>query len=161
MRVVLLAEVPHFIPLIAGWMFEEWWKNPPSNTVETVIARLGECLNTDRIDMTFVCLEGSGPIGTASLIQCDMDTRRDLSPWLASLYVDPKQRGRGAGKLLVRSVLRHANRIGFSEIHLYTVNAAAFYRSLGWQEISREFYEGKPAVIFRKATGHAGHADSA
>jgi hypothetical protein len=43
--------------------------------------------------------------GSAMLIAHDMDTRMELSPWLAGVFVAPKRRGCGVGAALVRRVI--------------------------------------------------------
>jgi GNAT superfamily N-acetyltransferase len=72
------------------------------------------------------------PIGTCLLVEREIQPNHDVSPWLAGLFVVPEQRRRGAGAVLVHAIEDQARQRGFSRLHLYTLNAAAFYLRLGW-----------------------------
>ena len=79
-----------------------------------------------------------------------MDTRKDLSPWLAGVFVSPAFRGRGHGAALVTAVEDHATRVGVERLYLYTNSAQSLYEKLGWVEIEREHYRGREVVIMQK-----------
>jgi GNAT superfamily N-acetyltransferase len=55
------------------------------------------------------------------------------------LYVQPRKRGMGIGKLLVEKVINQAKMIGYLQIRLDTIpgmdNAQALYRMIGFKEI--------------------------
>src|ERR1700734_1134494 len=55
-------------------------------------------------DNTFVLFNYDKPVGTASLAHDDLESRRDLTPWLAGVFVEPSSRGRGYATALVRQV---------------------------------------------------------
>lgn len=42
-----------------------------------------------------------------------MDIRSELKPWLAQLYVDPPERGRGIGTALVHAAVERSRKLGF------------------------------------------------
>ena len=57
------------------------------------------------------------------------------------LYVRPRFRGRGLGKILAQRIIAEARAIGYQKLHLETVEpmmmtAVALYRNLGFQEIT-------------------------
>jgi GNAT superfamily N-acetyltransferase len=62
-------------------------------------------MNADRIPMTIIALDDGEPIGTAALTDHDMETHRELSPWLGGVYVVPAARGRGVARALVGDVI--------------------------------------------------------
>jgi len=61
------------------------------------------------------------PLGAASLVRNDLvwcKRNPGLSPWLSSLFVKGKMRGRGLGARLVQEVARTARSMGFSELYV-------------------------------------------
>ncbi|SQA99662.1 Uncharacterised protein [Cedecea neteri] len=58
--------------------------------------------------LTFIALDGEKMVGTVGLWRCDLISRQDLWPWLAALYIDESQRGKGLGELLQRHVAEYA-----------------------------------------------------
>jgi GNAT superfamily N-acetyltransferase len=77
-----------------------------------------------------------------------MDTRCDLSPWLAQVYVAPEFRGCGIGSALVRAVACEAASLGVHRLYLYTGrNRESFYAKLGWTVREYVEYKGRERVI--------------
>jgi len=64
---------------------------------EDVKRSIEDRANTDRIPLAVVALDGGRVIGTGCLKVHDMDTRTELTPWLAGIYVELKQRGKDIG----------------------------------------------------------------
>ena len=58
-----------------------------------------------------------------------------------AMFVDPAQGGRGLGARLMREVDAIARQRGLSELTVHSsLNAAAFYQAVGFQEIERASY---------------------
>ena len=87
MNIDFLANHQHFIPQIAQWFYAEWSHLIPSVSREEVERRIAERINTGRIPMALVCLQDNELLGTICLKEQDMETRMELTPWLAGLYV--------------------------------------------------------------------------
>ncbi|MBW1858024.1 MAG: hypothetical protein JRI42_07120 [Deltaproteobacteria bacterium] len=83
MKIEYLAENLALVPIIAHWHHEEWGYFNPGDSVEKRITNLQTHLGREQIPTTFISLSGGILLGSASLIAHDMDTRMDLSPWLA------------------------------------------------------------------------------
>ena len=147
MKIVKLNEHPEFIPTLAEWHYSEWSYLHAVDSVERRISELEEEAQADGIPQTFVALSGDTLLGSASLISHDMNTRMDLSPWLASVYVPVEQRNRGIGSALVRHVVKHADMLGYRTIYLFTPDREAFYARLGWSLMERTEYHGHRVPI--------------
>ena len=93
--ITYLADYPQYLPTVAGWIFDEWGWEMPGSTLESIQAEFSLHLNRDRIPLTMLALVEGQPVGTASIFLHDMDTRMDLTPWLAAVYVVPEFRGQG------------------------------------------------------------------
>jgi GNAT superfamily N-acetyltransferase len=103
----------------------------------------------DQIPTIYVATEGSELLGSAMLVDEDMTTRKDLSPWLGGVYVKPSRRGQGIGTALVKHAMEQAAKMGIPLLWLYTPASRYMYERLGWQYVSEEDYLGEKVTIMR------------
>jgi GNAT superfamily N-acetyltransferase len=142
-----ISECLDAVPTIAGWHFAEWGHEDPTGSLESWTAGLEERVHPDRIPTTYVALEGEMPIASAVLVEHDMDIRRDLTPWLAGVFVLQRARRRGIAAALVSHTMTAARGFGVETLYLYTNSAEGLYAKLGWQPIGEEFYEGRNVTV--------------
>lgn len=147
MRIEHIAAHPNLVETVARWQWGEWGHLNPADSLAARIASLRDQTNPDRIPTTYIALNGDEPLGSASLVDYDMETHRELSPWLASVYVTPTARGRGVASALVRRVVRQAAVLGNPRLYLYTENARGLYEKLGWRVIATDHFEGSLVTI--------------
>ena len=152
MHIGYLADHPAFIPTLARWHYHQWNYLSPGDSIERRVEGLHKHLGKTQIPTTFVAYnpaEGGTEtvIGSASLIAADMDTRPELSPWLASVYVDEQRRRQGIGSALVRRVAEEATALGAETLYLFTPDQERFYAGLGWVVVERCTYRGYPQVV--------------
>ncbi|CUS37008.1 putative Acetyltransferase, N-acetylglutamate synthase [Candidatus Nitrospira nitrosa] len=151
MDIRYLVDCKDAISLIARWLFDEWGRFLPGSSFEGGVARLHERLHCDQLPLTLVAMEAGAAIGTVSLIPCDMETRPDLSPSLASLYVAPDHRRCGIGSALIEAAVREAKRVGIDSLFLFTDSSQALYAKHGWQTVESCLYRNRAVVIMRKS----------
>jgi len=147
MTIEYLADHPEAIPTLAEWQHAEWGHTRPCDTAEKRAGRLRNYSNRDRIPLTVVALEGTEVLGAASLIEHDMETRMELTPWLAGVFVGEAYRRRGIGAKLVRRIMAEAGKLKVPLLYLYTVHSERFYAGLGWALIERTSYLDHKIVI--------------
>jgi GNAT superfamily N-acetyltransferase len=158
MQIDYLADHPDAVPTLARWHHEQWRHLNPGDTIEQRIVRLQAHLDKRQIPTTFVALSPLDPqtdktapgtvLGSASLIAHDMDTRPDLSPWLASVFVAPEHRGQGVGTALIRRVIQEAETLGTENLYLFTTpDKRGFYARLDWELIDHTRYRGYPQIV--------------
>jgi predicted N-acetyltransferase YhbS len=141
-RVEPLADHRHHLETIAGWHAEEdgggidFWRRQ----LESECGREG-------IPVAFVALDGQRPVGHVSLVDQNLPSRPELSPWLAGMLVDPSRRGQGVGTVLVRHATARAAELGVGKLYLYTERASAFYERLGWRHLWDEDHEGEQVSV--------------
>jgi GNAT superfamily N-acetyltransferase len=135
-----LADRHEFIPIVARWHHAEWGDLRPGETVEDRAARVERECGHCEIPTTFVAAAGSELLGTASLIQNDVATRPELSPWLSGVFVAPQHRRLGIGGALVDRTVQEARILGVLRLYLYTVGSGALYLRLGWSVVEHTFY---------------------
>jgi hypothetical protein len=80
-----LADHQEFIPIVAGWHFAEWGHEDPTGTLEKWSVGLSKRINRDRIPLTYVAVANGLPVGSSALVEHDLSTHMEWSPWLAGL----------------------------------------------------------------------------
>lgn len=118
MDITPLHKVPEYAPLLAHWSYLEWYRNR-SLDFTLVLRAYQERAHNKTIPLSFVAMEGSLPVGMVTLKKDDLWSRKDLNPWLASLYVLPEYRNGGAGQGLIGAVIARSRELGYSRLHLF------------------------------------------
>jgi len=113
---------------------------------ETLRGQLGR----DAIPMSWVAILDGEPVGSVKLIEQDMATHPELSPWLSSLYVVDEHRGEGIAAKLIDRCETAARTLGHETIYLYTTTAEGIFLKAGWQTRSRERYGDEQVTIMSR-----------
>lgn len=150
MRIEYLADHPKLVPELARLHFTEWCYLRPDETLEGRTRRLFNCCGRKVIPTVCVALDGEELCGSAMLVEHDMETRPELSPWLAGVYVAQSHRGHGLGSALIERITFEAKTLGVDKLYLYTPVAESIYARLGWAVIDRCRYLGANVAIMSK-----------
>jgi GNAT superfamily N-acetyltransferase len=141
---------PDLVETTVSWHLDEF--DPGGDAAPWINARKAE-VQLGGIPCAWVAFLGQDAVGTVSLIELNMDTRPDLTPWLAALFVLPDHRRRGIGTALTRRCEQEARTLGLSRLYLYTTLAENFYARLGWSTIWRETYEDELVTVMQRQLG--------
>jgi GNAT superfamily N-acetyltransferase len=155
-KIEYLADCPQDVPQLAAWFHAQWSYLCPELGLEERTERLRGRVNRADLPLAVVARVNGCPVGSASLVACDMHTRRQLTPWLSSVYVDAPFRRQGIGAALVRRVLDEAHRLGVGTVYLWTPDREAFYSKRGWVVEERVNFRGVPAVLMSSAASRRG-----
>lgn len=147
LQIGYLADHQDFIPTLAKWHHQEWAYLRPDESIEARTTRLRGCCGHREIPTVVIAFMGDALFGSAMLVAHDMDTRMNLSPWLAGVFVSPERRGRGLGAALVHRVIKEARGLGIERLYLYTPGAEQFYARRGWLVEERTTYHGANVVV--------------
>jgi len=150
LRIEYLADYPEHILVLAEWHHEQFAAFNPQESVEQRISKLKSRSRRRGIPTTVVALLGDTLVGSASLLKHDMDSRQDLSPWIASVYVHPDYRRRGIGTRLVQHLEGEAKRLGVERLYLFTPDMRPFYEASGWSVLEDSEYRGHLTRIMEK-----------
>lgn len=150
MDIEYLADHRDVIPTLAHWFYEEWAYLHPDRTLDDVERLITERANKTQIPIALVAFDGNELLGTVCLKMHDMETRLDLTPWLAGLYVARPWRRRGVGTALVKAIEKKASELTVQKLYLYTPESEGFYAHLGWQLKEKTVYYGCPVTIMEK-----------
>jgi GNAT superfamily N-acetyltransferase len=148
-RIENLADHLDLVGTIAGWHWNEWGHRDLTGSRESWTEGMRGRANRERIPTTFVALalDTDDLLGSVTLVDNDMGSHPELSPWLAGVYTRPDQRRRGVASALVRHAVQAAAAMGVMRLYLHTETARDLYESLGWQPIGEEVYEGELSTI--------------
>lgn len=144
-----LAHHRETIAELAAWHHAEWSHLSPGRSLEARTRGLEDHAAVGSIPTAFVALLDDQLVGSASLVECDLETHPELSPWLAGVYVRSDARGSGIGTSLVMRVMYEARTLGVPCMYLFTHDGAPFYERLGWHELFRERVAGEEEVIMQ------------
>ena len=148
-NIIDLSDEPEHITTLAEWHHAEWAHLNPGDSLEQRIERMKGYLANDLVPSTFVCKHQGQLAGSAAIIVSDMDTRPELTPWLASVFVAPPFRRLGIGSKLVRHVMSQAKQAGIANLYLFTPDQAAFYQRLGWTTMALDDYRGCRVTVMQ------------
>lgn len=142
MEIIPLAGHEAFIPELAELHHTEWSHLNPSLSVEMRAEAISNAAGRKGIPSIFIATSGSTLIGSAALVLQDMDTKPDLTPWLAAVYIKEHFRHQGVATKLIAQCEREALRARVDTLYLYTEYAHKFYKKLGWCSMERCEYKG-------------------
>ena len=150
MEIDFLGNHLNLLPELAKLHFDEWKHLSPDRTLEDRIAKLREMAESTDVPFIVVATENHKLIGSAAIVNEDMRTRKDLSPWLASVFVKPEFRKNAIATTLVRYIENEATKRGIEKLYLYTEHARTLYAKLEWDDVEACEYQGVQVAIMSK-----------
>lgn len=150
MKIEYLADHKEMIPVLARWSHEQWSALYPKRTLADVEQLMLRRSRRKRLPLCLLGLINDCVIGMVSLKIHDLESRQDLSPWLAGLYVKKEMRNRGAGTELVKAIEQKAQQLQIKTLYLYTPDAAGFYSKLGWTVLEKTVWNNHPVTLMLK-----------
>ncbi len=148
-KILDMGNIPEALPLLAKWHHDQWGFLNPGKTLEKRMKNMQDHLAGEKIPKTFVAVKDEEILGSAAIVVSDMDDRPDLTPWLASVFVDKDKRRQGTGAKLVNKVVKYAEGIGVETLYLFTPDKEKFYTSLGWETIEERVYHDCNVTIMK------------
>ncbi len=129
-----LSHYPEFSETCAAWSFGSWGCHTKGRTLsKSMMGYKDRIKNEDTIPLTWVGILNKKIIGMISLVENDHDEHKDLSPWLASMFIHPDFRGKGYASALIQFLHREAQKLGFKKLYLYTPDAQDLYVKNNWK----------------------------
>jgi len=145
-----LADRPDLLSELAQLHFSEWGHFRPGQTIDDRIEGLKRCSGKSAIPSAIVATSGNELIGSAMLVTHDMISRKDLSPWLAGVYVKPFYRKAGVATTLIQRIEQEAASLDVTRLYLYTDKESQFYSKRKWHTVETCKYKGLEVTIMVK-----------
>lgn len=154
MNIVQLAEHPERIGELARLHQPQWQPAHPGWNTGDWEREFRRHVHSQGhgLPCTLLALDESGALlGSASLVEDDMNGTVALSPWLANVLVLPAARGQGVGAALMRAIEEKAGALGHRRLYLFTEDQQALYERRGWQRREERLFEGKAVSVLQLA----------
>ncbi|MEI7792877.1 MAG: GNAT family N-acetyltransferase [Candidatus Berkelbacteria bacterium] len=129
-QIDFLANHRQFVDAVARFWCLEWGSDKSEQGIEKTKERILHKLNTDKIPLILIAFDGDKCLGTVAIVEDDLEKRPDLTPWIASVYIEENHRGHGIAKLLVEAAMRKAKTLGLKIIYLHTETAHGLYEKM-------------------------------
>ncbi|ARO14184.1 Acetyltransferase, GNAT family protein [Ketogulonicigenium robustum] len=127
-----LPSVPQFADVVAARAWAAWWQDSEV-TLADYRARLEEVFTAPSLPAAWVAHRGDVYCGSVLLIDDDLDSRPDLTPWIAALWVEPAARGAGVAMQLQAIARAAAAQMGFERVFLTAApSVAPYYHQRGY-----------------------------
>lgn len=142
-----LANHKYLIPIVTQWHFNAFGIFGNNTSMERIGAKLSERLNTNKLDMCFLCFHNEKPIGVMSLtkqdIPVELQNHEKFTPLLSHLFVIESYRGQKIGNRLIEYAKQQTKNFGFKKMYLYTTDKTIhlWYEKLGWKIIQENVIE--------------------
>lgn len=129
-----LYQKPKFAQTCAAWGFGEWGAHMTNSSLEdNVAAYKKRTVESNNIPLTWIGTINEKIVGMISLDEHDHDDHKDLSPWLASMYIHPTFRKNGYATQLIQHLHTEAKKLGYNHLYLFTPDAMKLYEKNGWK----------------------------
>jgi len=146
-----LRERPHHAAAVAERIWNAFWRHKG-----TPFARIRDGLDAivkveDGVPFALVAEIDGQPCGNALVIDNDEPAKRELTPWLAALWVDEAMRGKGIAGALLGTAASRCRTLGVPRLYLTSRPALrGFYTERGWR--IEEETVGKAALTLYSRT---------
>ncbi|MEI7478619.1 MAG: GNAT family N-acetyltransferase [bacterium] len=148
-QIDFLANHKQFVDTVAQFWCLEWGSDKSEQGIKKTKDRILGRLNTDKVPLIFIPFSADKCIGTVAIVEDDLEKRPDLTPWIASVYIDKEYRGHGIAKLLVEAAMKKAKALGLKIIYLHTETAHGLYEKMGWKKLSETTNDrSEPSTIY-------------
>ena len=127
-NIISLHANPEWRIPAARW-FQEKWEIP----LEEYLTSINESIKgTVAVPQWYIVIEGQQIIAGAGVIENDFHDRKDLTPNICALYVEPERRCRGIAGHLLEHICKNMAVKGISTLYLITEHTS-FYERYGWE----------------------------
>lgn len=137
--IVKLRDMPSVKEQAARWFHEKW-----GVPLEAYRESMEDCLaGRSAVPQWYIAMEGERVIGGLGVIENDFHDRKDLTPNVCAVYVEPDKRCQGVAGALLQCACSDMKKLGIPVLYLVT-DHTAFYERYGWEFLCMVQGDGEP-----------------
>lgn len=150
MKIVPLAAHLSLIDEIAELHHTEWAHLDRSITLKRRKELLKQASGPTGIPCLYVAISDHQFIGSAAIVEKDLDTHGEIGPWISAVFVRQKWRSQGVASQLLKRCEAEAKKAGAKNLYLSTESSSGLYIKLGWQPLETCEYKGAAIQVMGK-----------
>ena len=138
-EIVNIRERPELAQRAVSWFHDKW-----DVSEEEYLDSINECiLGAGPVPQWYLALCGNAIAGGAGVIENDFHNRKDLSPNVCALYVEPCMRRLGLAGRLLEHACKDMEAMGIGVLYLITDHTSCYER-YGWDFLCMVQGDGDP-----------------
>ena len=150
MHIVELSERSDLIEVGIRYFWEKWGNSNNFNFYQDCALHSLEATNA--LPKFYLAVDGNKIAGSYALLVNDINSRQDLMPWFACLFVESDYRGRRLGFDLQNHGLAEARRKGFPNLYLSS-DLENYYEKNGWTYFAQTYgVTGGEIKVYQQST---------
>ena len=138
-KIIRISDMPLIKDCAADW-FNQKWGIPREAYDESMSDALS---GEGTVPQWYVALDGARIIGGAGVIENDFHDKRDLTPNVCALFVEPEYRCHGIAGQILDFICSDMKNHGLDTLYLLT-DHTSFYERYGWQYLCEAQGDGEP-----------------
>jgi GNAT superfamily N-acetyltransferase len=131
-----VREKPEFLENTVAYFWKQWGSDSNFNFYRDCIER--SCETQSDVPRFYIAIEDNKIIGSYAILRSDLNSRQDLFPWFACLYVESEYRGKNIGTQIQNHAINQVRLKGYQKLYLCT-DLTNYYEKTNWRYIGKGY----------------------